>query len=277
MYKRSKRYPELFRKSESGPWWCFLPRVGAGRMPRASTGQRDEQAAHAWYLRRVREPESPAGSVSASGKKERSLERALEARLEWLRVARLHDDPTRKKLSAATIDFYTAKGRALISVLGADTLLSDIGHEQIRAYIVKRSETASGSSIGKELTTLSMAMRLARKDGIACPVFKDIVPEDFHALYVPKQRWLSEAEVDALLGVLQPKRAAVVAFIVATSATYPSEVSPVRPGDVNPKTYVVHVKGTKRGTRDRFLKVPSHARRFLDLAVKHLGPSGPGA
>jgi integrase len=50
----------------------------------------------------------------------------------------------------------------------------------------------------------------------------------------------------------------------------------VKRTDVNPKTYEVHVPGTKRKTRDRRLVVPSHARRFLDYALKHAtgGPAG---
>ncbi len=271
MYLRSKRYPELFRKNETGPWWAFIPNPSGGRQLRETTGHKDEKAAHVWYLNRVRKPEAH----QASHQKDRSLADALDARVDWLKAGRLHDDPSRKKLSAATIEFYEKKGRQLTRVLGAETPLSSIDHEQIRRYIVQRTkETSSGSNIGKELTTLSCAMRLAKKDGVACANFKDIVPDDFKALYVPRTRWLSEVEVDALLSVLAPKRAAVVAFIVATSATYPSEVAPVRPSHVNKKTGVVHVPGTKRASRDRTLKVPSHARRFLDLAVKHLGPSG---
>ena len=193
-------------------------------------------------------------------------------RLLWLKAARENDDPTRKKLSEKTIDFYQKKSKRLVAVLGAETLLSEIGHEEIRKYIISRSKTVKGASIGKELTALSMAMRLARKDGVDCPIFKDIVPEDFQAVYVPRKRWLTEAEVDALISVLPAKRGAVVAFIVATSASYPSEVSPVRPEHVN--GFEVHIPGTKRAGRDRHLKVPSYARRFFSLAVKHLGPSG---
>ncbi len=82
----------------------------------------------------------------------------------------------------------------------------------------------------------------------------------------------SEEEVDALLRVLPPNRAAVVAFIVATGATCPSEVSPCRRADI--KGYDVHIRGTKRATRDRKLRVPSYVRKYLDRAVKGLGPWG---
>jgi integrase len=91
-------------------------------------------------------------------------------------------------------------------------------------------------------------------------------------LYVPRTRWLSEAEVDALIEVLPSKRAAVVAFIVATSATYPSEVTQVTRSMISGD--VVRVPGTKRSTRDRTLRVPSHGRRFLKFALKHATRQG---
>lgn len=268
-YVRSKRYPELFRKHETGPWWAFLPNREGGKQPRESTKLKDERAAHEWYLERVRGPNP------AKDQKERTLVDALDDRIDWLKAGRLHDDPTRKKLSIKTIEFYVKKSRQVSRVLGKHTLLSAIGHEQIRKYIVIRTkETAKGTTIAKELTALSCAMRLARKDGVACAHFRDIVPEDFKALYVPKKRWLPEAEVDKLLAKLEPKRAAVVAFIVATGATYPSEVAPFRIEHVNRKTYEVHILGTKRSSRNRHLRVPSHARKYLDFALKHLGLSG---
>lgn len=263
-YVRHKKFRELFKKPGSARWWAFLPNPHGGRQLRAPTGHVDDRAAHGWYLERVRQrPSDPASHT-----KERCLRDALNARIEWMNAARMNEDPTRKKPAAATVEFYAKKGRHLTRVLGADTMLSAIGHEQIRGYIVTRTtETASASTIAKELTALSMAMRLAKKDGVRCEAFRDIRPEDFGAIYVPRKRWLTEAEVDELLSVLAPKRAAVAAFIVATSATYPSEVVPVARTMVD--GYVVHIPGTKRGTRRRTIVVPSHARRFLDFATKY--------
>lgn len=270
-YVRHKKFRELFKKPGSERWWAFLPNPAGGRQLREPTGHTDDRAAHAWYLERVRQrPTDPA-----SHQKERSLRDALNVRIEWMTAARESDDPTRKKPAQDTIDFYGKKGRHLTRVLGADTPLSQIGHEQIREYIVQRTrETASGSTIAKELTTLSMAMRLARKDGVRCEPFRDLKPDDFAAKYVPRQRWLAETEADALLELLPAKRGAVVAFIVATGATYPSEVVPVARHMVDAKEYTVHLPGTKRELRDRTIVVPSHGRRFLDFALEHANGKG---
>ncbi len=270
-YTRSKKYPELYKPGTGAIWWAFLPNPEKGPKLRESTTHSDERVAHLWYLSRI--TEDPRGtSRTQQAKKERTLALALAMRIEWLEAALLNEDDTRKRLALSTIKFYKAHGKPLVRILGADTKLSSIDHEMIRRYIVQRSKEVKGGTISKDLITLSCAMRLARKDGVKCSRFDEIVPEDFKALYAPRERWLTELEVDALLSVLAPQRAAVVAFIVATGATYPSEVAPVRKDDVD--KYVVHIKGTKRKTRNRRLKVPSHARKYLDYAMKHIGAWG---
>lgn len=266
-YIRSKRYPELFKPNTSR-WWCFIPRPEGGKAERVSTGHTDELAAHRWYLERVRAPSSPVEAEAKEGK-QRTLELALAARIDWLEAARKTNDKTRKRRSAATIQFYDKKGKPLVNILGADTLLSAIGHEEIRRYIVTRSATCKATTIGHELTTLSMAMKLARKDGVECPVFKDIVPEDFAVRYVPRTRWLPEDEADRVLAVLAPNHAGKVAFMIATGATFPSEVVTVTPSMVVASRHEVHIPGTKRDTRDRHIVVPRYARKYLTLALKH--------
>lgn len=269
-YKRNQRFPELFKPGDGSVWWMFVPNPQGGKQLRESTGHRDERAAHARYLERVRAPRGPV-----EGSKERTLAVALVTRVEWLEAARVNEDPSRKKLARSTIKFYESHGRPLIRILGEHTLLSALDHETIRGYVVARTaEGVKGTTIAKDFVALSCALRFARKDGINAPSFEDIVPEDFVAVYVPRERWCTDAEVDTLVfsGILPPEKAAVIAFIVATSATYPSEVLPIRPPHV--EGYAVHIPGTKRGSRDRFLEVPSHARALFDFAMKHLGPWG---
>ncbi len=271
-YVRSKRYPELFRPGSGAIWWAFLPNPEKGPKLRESTKHSDELAAHRWYLERIRRDPAETARTKQAQKKDRSLADALVTRIEWLRAARQHDDPTRKKLALSTIEFYENHGKPLVRILGPDTPLSTIDHETIRRYIIERSKEVKGTTIAKDLVTLSGAMRFARKDGVVCASFADIVPDDFVALYMPRTRWLSESEVDTLLAFLPPRRAAVVAFIVATGATYPSEVSPIRKSHIN--GWIVHIPGTKRKTRDRWVHVPSHARKYLTFALKHIGPWG---
>lgn len=273
-YIRSKRYPELF-KPNTNKWWCFIPNPEGGKALRLPTGHEDELAAHRWYLERVRRTPGEV-PTQAPQVKQRTLGAALEARLDWLKAARKTNDPTRRKLSEDTIEFYEKKGLPLMAGLGRDTQLADIGHEEIRHYISKRAETCKATSIAHELTTLSMAMKLARKDEVDCKDPRDIIPEDFSSKYVPRDRWLPEDEADRVLAAMRPHHAAVVAFIIATGATFPSEVEPVVPSMINARKYEVHIPGTKRDTRNRHIVVPRYARKYLDYAVKHAGGTGRG-
>lgn len=277
-YVRSKRYPELFKPAASKRWWCFVPNPNGGRALRTSTGLTDERAAHARYLELLRgETTATVGPQAdpSSDQEERTVAIALQDRIDWLTVGRESRDPTRKKLAADTIDFYVGKSRQLVRVLGEKTLLSELGQKKIREYIaIRTKEGAKGRTIGYELTTLSLAMKMARRDGVNCPLFEDIKPSDFVTTYVPRTRWLTREEAPRLLEELPENRAILVAFILATGATFPSEVMRARREDIDAKTYEVYIRGTKRETRDRRFIVPSDRRDYLDYVLKRAPKAG---
>lgn len=241
----------------------FLPNPRGGKALRESTGQRDDVAAHQVYLERVRRPLDTGPT-----KKQRSLNDALQIRLEWLRTNRKNNDPSRKKLAEETIEFYEKKSGVLVRILGPDLLLSEITPETIRDYITARTnEGVKGTAISKELTALSMAVKLAYKDEVECRLIRDLKPEDFISKYVPRKRWLTRAEVKAVMAELSPPRAALVALIVSTGATYPSEALRLRKEDVDVKRFTIHIRGTKREQRDRMFTIPSDRRDLFKQAV----------
>lgn len=259
-YVRSKRHPELFRKG--GPiWWAFIPNPQGGRKLRVSTGHADEGAAHLWYLGRIRE--RPVSAASD----ETTLYDALTRRVSERATA---------GRSADTLDFYAVKGRQLQRVLGKDTRISSIDARAVDAYVAQRlrgddqADPVERSTIHKELVTLRGALKLARRQGYAVRPVEEVMPLDFSPKYKPRERALSEREIDMLIGALPPVRGATIAFIVATGATYPSETVSLRKGDVDQKTWIVHLRGTKRETRDRFVPVVSFARRWLKMALEYL-------
>ncbi len=255
-YKRSKRFPELFRKTDTSPWWAFLPRTGPGKARRESTGHRDEQAAHQWYLGRVRAPSSDASKDSST------LRQALARRLE---------ERTAAGRAAGTIDCLTKKAKQLERVLGHERPLESIDARAVDGYVATRlREGMARTTIYKELVTLRGAMKLARRQGYAVKAVEEVMPLDFSASYKPRERALSEWEIGRLLEALPAPRAAVVAFILATGATYPSEVAPLRKGDVDVQRWVVRLRGTKRHTRDRKVPIVSFARAWLQRAVDYL-------
>ncbi len=162
---------------------------------------------------------------------------------------------------------YRKKSRHLTRLLGAETPLDRIEAAEVDDYIAARTkEGAVPSTIHKELSVLRGTLRLARRRKEYPHALDEVMPLDFSPKYKPRERVLSVAEVEAIIAVLPAKRAAVFAFIVATGATYPSEVAPIRPGDLSGTT--VRLRGTKRETRDRLVPVMAHARRWLALAKK---------
>jgi integrase len=254
-YQRSKRYPELFKKEGSSRWWAFLPNPAGGRKLRESTGLDDEKAAHLWYLERIR------AKPDADKRDEISLHDALDRRrAERARVGR----------ATGTIHCYTVKGKALESLLGKDTPISALDARTIDNYIAARLIKVSRSTVHKELITLRGTLKLARRQGYRVRPVEEIMPTDFGPQYRPKDRALSLKEIDLLLSKLSPKRAAIVAFILATGATYPSELEKLRKGDINTTTWMVHLRGTKRETRDRRVPIVPFARAWLTQALPYM-------
>lgn len=275
-YVRHHRYKELFKYPGSSVWWMFLPNPRGGKALRESTGQRDDVAAHRVYLERVRR--DPV-DTTAQASRERTLNVALQTRIDWLETNRKTADPTRKKLAEDTVEFYRKKSGTLNRILGPDTLLSELTPKRIREYIAARTEEGiKGTTISKELTALSMAVKLARKDGIVCAPVSDLKPEDFKTTYVPRDRWLTREEYDRLMrwwyANRDAARGAVLDFIVSTGATYPSEVENVTREHVDAKRAWVHLPGTKRETRDREFIVPSDRRDLFERALKHASKTG---
>ncbi len=258
-YRRSTRFPELFQKAGSSKWWAYIPNPAGGRVLRESTGHVDERAAHQWYLDRVRRP---AGQAD---KDQISLSDALKRR---------RDERKAFGRAAGTIGSLEVKGRQLVRLLGKDTLLSAIDARAVDDYIVARlkeratrTKFVERSTIAKELSALRGAMKLARRQGYAVRPIEEVLPADFSPQSKPKERALSILEIDALLGKLRQDRAAIVAFIVATGATYPSELVNLRKGDVDMTKGLVHLRGTKRQTRDRYVPVVDFARHWLTQAM----------
>ncbi len=263
-YARSKRYPELFRPGAGRVWWAFIP-TKKGRKPRESTGHTDEQAAHLWYLKRIRS----AGRADLA-KEETTISDALKRRRNERRAAGRAPD---------TITFYEKKGRHLIRIFGGDRPLSSVDARAVDDYVTTRlregaEEDQRGirNTISKELVTLRGALKLARRQGYAAPAVEEVMPLDFSAKYKPKERALSELEIERLLAELEKKsakRAAVVAFLLATGATYPSELANLRRSDIDMKAWIVRLRGTKRTTRDRKVPIVAFARGWLTRALPY--------
>ncbi len=238
-------------------WWCRVRNPHGGRHVKASTGCRDRKAAVA----RWRELERLAFVPTDTPKDSPPLGRALDDRYAERKAA---------GRAAGTLDMMTKKGRHLTRLLGKATPLADIGAEEIDGYVSKRlKEGAERTTVYKELVTLRGALKLARRRGTYPHELDKVMPE-FSAKYKPRTRALSLKEVDLLQKELPPKRAALVGFLIATAATYPSETQSLRKGHVDLKRGYVHLPGTKRETRDRRVPIVDFARAWVVAAVPYL-------
>lgn len=247
----------LFKKPGSSRWWCRVPNPAGGKHLRISTGQQDRKAALAEWRRLCRE--SVARPDQA--KDETTLADALDRRIDERRAA---------GRAAGTLDSLTKKARQLVRVIGSETLVSAVSARVVDEYIATRlREGAQRTTIAKELSALRGALKLARRQGYAAPALEEVMPLDFSPRYKPRERALSEAEIEKLLDALPPKRAAIVAFILATGATYPSEVQNLRKSDIDRARWMVRLRGTKRETRARTVPVVAFARPWLDRALPY--------
>lgn len=236
-------------------WWCRVRNPSGGRHLRFSTKCKDRTAAVAVWRELERRVLSGAHSPT-----DQALGDALDDRLAERRA---------HGRAAGTLRMLAVKGRHLARVLGADLPLSRLTAELVDRYIETRlSEGAKRATIHKELSTLRGALRLALRRGRFSRPIESVMPHGFSPAYKPRTRALSLAEIDSLLEVLEPHRRAVVAIILGTGATYPSEVVGMRRADVGAD--FVLLRGTKRETRWRKVPVLDMTRAWLDLARPHV-------
>lgn len=253
MHSTNTRAPVYLRGSI---YWARV-RDKDGRIRRVSTHCRTHRAAvEAWRRLEL------AGVAHTDQNASESLAAALDARIvERRSVGR----------APGTLAMYGIKARQLCRVLGATTPIETIDAIAVDHYVATRlAEGVARGTVYKELVVLRGALKLARRRGKSVRDVAEVMPVDFSVDYKPRERALTFREIDALLEQLPTHRRALVAFLLATGATYPSEVESVTRADVDLSRWTVRLRGTKRRTRDRTVPVVDFARPWLLLAVSHV-------
>lgn len=175
---------------------------------------------------------------------------------------------TQRERAEGTLTMYGFHVGHLARVVGEHTPLAEISSREVDGYMAKRrQEGASPSTIAKELGTLRGALRLALRRGEYHRPLEQVMPDRYSPEYQPLDRHLTEPQIAALLAVLEPERAAVVAFLVATAADWRC-VADARPEDFT-KTFVL-VRGTKNARRWRQVPVLAPFKRLAELAARHV-------
>lgn len=241
-------------------WWGWYY-VDGKRVSR-STKCRDRRAAEA----AVTEWERVAADPAYRASHETTLTSALE---------RLISDRRERERAAGTISMYETKGAHLLRLLGAFTPLARIDAKAVDGFVSKRlGEGAARTTIGKELTTLRSALKIAKRRGEFSADVSAVMPTGWSIEYKPRRRFLTAPEAQRLISELLADRGAHVAFILATGAGW-IESTRARRSDIDFARGRVLVRGSKNKYRvDRPVPIVAFAWPLLEHVVKILGDGG---
>jgi len=235
-------------------YWVYVYFPGSGRRGfRKTTGCTDPRAADA-VARRIELAATAPSSLPAD---ETTLSEALERFLE-----------SKHSKAEGTKNMYGVKAGQLLRVIGADTALQIVDARTVDSFIkTRRGEGASDNTIGKELTTLRGALKVAKRRNEYPLDIEQTMPVDWSNGYKPRRTYLTEAQAQQLLRALPPRRAAHVAFILATSAR-DSEVSRAERRDIDMARGYVKLHGTKTEGSDREVPITPIAKPLLQLVLR---------
>lgn len=173
------------------------------------TGCTDRREAASWKAGKLRE-------LAAADGRPREKSPRLDDVLE-LMIA----DRKRIGRAAPTLAIHRQKAANLLRLLGAETDVNTFTLGTVERYIdarlgerAGRGRTVSRHTVRKELNTLHLALRLARKRR-ACDLELDRIFPDFGADYKPRERVLDGAELLALMVALPiDRRPHVLGFAI---------------------------------------------------------------
>jgi integrase len=237
----------LYLKKRGAVWWAF-----GGRDFRKSTGHTDERKAQVVLNRWQRELDDPTHYRANKATVASAAERFM---------SELHAAGT----NPSTIRFYEVKVRHVVAGLG-HVKLNDLDHAKVLRYTQEREKAgAHPHTVHRELTALRRTLKSAARANEFGRDWKGVLPE-YSSRYEPRKEWLTAEEVWNVIGSLDPKRGAAVAFILATASDF-SPAFMARREDVKAKS--VMVWGTKTATRKREVPRVSMFDPFLRYAVEH--------
>lgn len=234
-------------------WWCWGYDVNGKRWSE-STKQKDRAAAKL----AARELERRYAASPDYGAKARlTLERALLMLLGHLESA------GRAKNTIRAAEYHC---RHLVTWLDRGMPLADIRLAHTTDYMLRRiAEGASKHLVAKELKTLTQSMRRAAKLGMFVMNFdpRSLMPDELGRYYVPRDRWLTRDEYNALLARLSPNRQDYVAMWCHTGLRL-QELFDVRPTHYDQGRRLLRVFGTKTEGSARMVPLNDIAHVVLE-------------
>lgn len=245
------RGERLYRRGDT--WWCRV-RNAAGRTIRKSTRCRDYQAA----VVVAAEFERAAASTTHATAEETAFQGCVNDYLA---------DLVRRGRSKATIEIAQQKTGHMLRLWGKSFPMGRISARVVTEYIDKRlSESASRFTVKKELGHLGQVLRIARHHGVFHLDPERVVPPYFSGEHRPRTRWLTPDELRKLLDELDRRRAAHVAYIVATGSRW-SESLRARRGDIDVARGLARIRGTKTDRADAEVPISAVNEGLLEEAL----------
>lgn len=229
-----------------------------GQIIRVTTRCTSEQAASAYadeYERKAADPHY-----------RRSTETTLEGAISDYLV-----ELGRRKVSEATLEIFATKAGHFVRLWGAQWPLVRIENDLVLRYIDRReSEGVTPLTIKKELGALKGMLEWARFRGSFSRDLATVLPPRYSGKHKPRTRWLPQQEAMRLLHQLTPRRAAHVAFILATGArrgeSFRARREDVHLADANPHVYI---RGSKTERSRGTVPVTGITHPFLVYALQH--------
>jgi integrase len=148
-------------------------------------------------------------------------------------LLRLIADRKQRGKAAGTLTMYKQKGSHVQRVLGAETRLADIDAVAVDRFVeVRIGEGAARATVGKELTALRAALRIARRRGEFDKGIDEVMPIGWSDEYKPRKRHHSPVQLAALLNEIDVEREGHVCLIAGAGLRW-SESLRVQRRDVN--------------------------------------------
>ena len=246
------------RLYKRGPvWWARWTEDGVTK--RRSTKCRDRLAAQLvvrkWERQRADPDHAAANEATVASAATRFLK-----------------ELARERVADGTVNMYRCKAGHVCRLLG-DVKLANLDHAAVMRFVDARErEGAHSHTVHRELTALRRILRSAQRAREFGRDPRSVLPR-YAAGYVPRTRYLSCFEFAAVCGHLEPERAAMLCFIVATGCRCGEAVRAER-DDVEPDGFV-RLRGSKTKGSKRRVPVPSIFRGLLDQATRDGGGPPP--
>jgi integrase len=265
MREQRRQYRDKRLYDRGGRFIWARVRDEHGRIQRESTRCTNEKAATAWadeYERKAADPGYRRAATTTLG----------DALRDWYAELR------RRGVKEVTFGITETKLGHFARIWGEAWPLIRVENDLVLQYIdarlaepgAARGSTLARFTLKKELAELRRMLEWARFRGTFPRDPATVIPPGFSGGHRPRKRWLPLEEALSLIRQLDERRAAQVAFILATGArrgeSFRARREDIHLVDENPH---VIIRGTKTDKAKGAIPVTGITHPFLVYAIQH--------